>query len=303
MKNSVKKGLLTVFGALTLVALAGCSNDKAVVKMKGGSISQTQYYNKMKTSSAGKSTLQSMIIEKALDNQYGDKVKQSKVTAQFNKIKKTYGSSLTSLLAQQSMTQADLKQNIKINLLSEAALKANKKITKAELNKQWKSYEPKVQVQHILVNTKAEAEAIIKQLNSGSNFSKLAKQKSTDNGSKANGGKISAFDSTDTRLDSTFKKAAFKLKTGEYTKTPVKTQYGYHIIRMIKNPGKGTLSEHKKTLEAQIYSNWLQDTTVMQKVLAKVLKKANVQIKDKDLQNVLSSYLGTSSSSSSSSSK
>ena len=48
-------------------------------------------------------------------------------------------------------------------------------------------------------------------------------------------------------LDSSFKTAAFKLKTGEITTTPVKTQYGYHVIKMIKHPAKGTL---KRTQEA-----------------------------------------------------
>lgn len=57
----------------------------------------------------------------------------------------------------------------------------------------------------------------------------------------------------------------------------------------------------KKAVSDQIYTTWESDTTVMNKVIAKVLKKANVQIKDSDLKNVLSTYLGTSSSSSTSS--
>src|SRR5699024_11657387 len=81
-------------------------------------------------------------------------------------------------------------------------------------------------------------------------------------------GKLSAFDSTDTSLDSTFKKAAFKLKTGEYTATPVKTQYGYHVILMLKNPGKGTRSEERRvgkecrSREGRVEGKEIDSTTV-----------------------------------------
>lgn len=57
---------------------------------------------------------------------------------------------------------------------------------------------------------------------------------------KNDGGKLAAFDNTDTSLDSTFKKAAFGLKQGSFSTTePVKTEYGYKAIYSIKNPGKG----------------------------------------------------------------
>ena len=167
------------------------------------------------------------------------------------------------------------------------------------MKKQWASYEPKVTVAHILVEKKATAEDIIKQLDDGGDFTKLAKKYSTDTATKSDGGKLTAFDNTDTSLDSTFKAAAFKLAQGKYTETPVKTSYGYHIIKMIKNPGKGKMADHTKDLKEQIYTTWLSDSTVMQQILAKVIKKANVDIKDKDLQNVLSTYVSSSSSSSS----
>ncbi|MGV7406295.1 peptidylprolyl isomerase, partial [Mycobacterium kansasii] len=91
--------------------------------------------------------------------------------------------------------------------------------------------------------------------------------------------------------DSDFKTAAFKLKNGEYTTTPVKTQSGYEIIKMIKHPSKGKFSDHKKEIDEQIYQSMEQDTTTMQSVIRTVLKKSDISIKDKDLSNVLSSYM------------
>jgi len=69
---------------------------------------------------------------------------------------------------------------------------------------------------------------------------------------------------------------------------------------MIKNPGKGKMSDHTPDLKKQIYDNHMSESTVEHNVVAKHLKSGNVSIKDKDLKDILSSYLSTSSSSSSS---
>lgn len=299
-----KKWLLSIVGVLLAVTLAGCGN-KTVATTSGGNVTQDDYYNEMKKSSSGKQVLQQLILNKVLEKEYGDKVSKAKVNKQYNSYKSQYGSSFSSVLSQNDMTASSFKQNLRSNLLLEQAVKDNVKISNADLKKQWKSYEPKVTVQHILVAKKDTAETIISELkkdNSAANFKKLAEKYSTDTSTKSDAGKLPAFDSTDTSLDSTFKKAAFKLKTNDYTTTPVKTQYGYHVIRMIKNPGKGTMKSHEATLKAQIYAADMQDSTVLHNVIVKVLKKGNVQIKDNDLKDVLSGYTKTTKASSSSAS-
>ena len=198
------------------------------------------------------------------------------------------------------MTKSSFKQEIRSNLLLKEAVKDNTKITDKQLKAQWKEYEPKVTVAHILVSKKSTAEDIINKLKedgSYANFKKLAKKYSTDSSTKNDGGKLAAFNNTDTSLDSTFKKAAFGLKQGSFTTEPVKTEYGYHVIYSIKNPGKGKMSDHTSELKSQIIDSKMSDSTTLQTVVSKVLKKGNVSIKDKDLQNILSSYLGSSSSS------
>ncbi|UTC06933.1 peptidylprolyl isomerase [Latilactobacillus curvatus] len=300
----MKKWLLAAASLLMVVSLAGCGS-KTIASLKGGKITQDEYYKEIKETSAGKQQLQQMILQKALENQYGSKAIDKKVKKTYDGYKKQYGSSFNSMLAQSSMTPTSFKNSIKTQYLTQAALKDNKKVTNADLKKQWKSYEPKVQVQHILVEKKETAQEVIDALakdNSTKNFNELAKKYSTDTGTKKDGGKLPVFDSTDTSLDSTFKTAAFKLKTNEYTTTPVKTTYGYHVIRMIKNPGKGKMADHKKELTDIVYASWLKDQTVMNKVITKVLKNANVSIKDKDLSDILSSY-GVNSKASKSSSK
>jgi peptidyl-prolyl cis-trans isomerase C len=86
-----------------------------------------------------------------------------------------------------------------------------------------------VRARHILVKTKAEAEAIIKKLKAGTPFEKLAKEKSTDS-TAASGGDLGYFGRT--QMVAPFANAAFKLKPGEITDTPVETQYGWHVIKV-----------------------------------------------------------------------
>ena len=59
----------------------------------------------------------------------------------------------------------------------------------------------------------------------------------------------------------------------------------------------GKMSDHTAELKKQIIASEMNDTTTLQSVISKVLKKGNVSIKDNDLKNVLSDYTSSSSSS------
>ena len=294
-KNWKKLATVVAFAGIALSATACSAGNKTVVNYKGGKITQQQYYDKMKKSQAGQSLLANMIVNDALEEQYGKYVTNKEVDKEFNATKKQYGSSFSTILQQQGLTTSTYKESIKTNLLMQQALRHIKKITPAQEKKAWKNYQPKVTVQHILVAKESTANDVISQLKKGASFKSLAKKYSTDTATKNDAGKLPAFDSTDTTLDSTFKTAAFKLKTGEYTTTPVKTQYGYHVIKMIKHPAKGSFKDHKKAIDNQIYAKMAQDQSVMQSVLATVLKRADVSIKDNDLKDVLTKYVTSSS--------
>jgi peptidyl-prolyl cis-trans isomerase C len=90
---------------------------------------------------------------------------------------------------------------------------------------------PKEQVsaRHILVEKEDQAKAIIKELDKGADFAKLAKEKSTDPAA-AQGGDLGFFSREE--MVPEFSDAAFKLKKGEYTKQPVKSQFGWHVIKV-----------------------------------------------------------------------
>ncbi len=83
---------------------------------------------------------------------------------------------------------------------------------------------------HILVDKEEDAKALIAQLKAGAKFEDLAKKNSKDTGSGENGGDLD-FAKPDSYV-AEFGQAMVKLKKGEMTETPVKTQFGYHIIRL-----------------------------------------------------------------------
>ncbi|CAM5609263.1 peptidyl-prolyl cis-trans isomerase C [Aquamicrobium terrae] len=87
-----------------------------------------------------------------------------------------------------------------------------------------------VHARHILVKTKEEAEAIIKQLDGGADFQKLANEHTSDPSGKTNGGDLGYFGPG--QMVPEFEKAAFALEPGAYTKEPVQTQFGWHIIKV-----------------------------------------------------------------------
>ena len=88
--------------------------------------------------------------------------------------------------------------------------------------------EEEVRARHILVPTEEEAKAILVQLKNGADFAALAKEKSKDPGA-AEGGDLGYF--TKDQMVPEFAEAAFKLQKGQISE-PVKTQFGWHIIKV-----------------------------------------------------------------------
>ncbi|HEY2891079.1 MAG TPA: peptidylprolyl isomerase, partial [Dongiaceae bacterium] len=143
------------------------------------------------------------------------------------------------------------------------------KITDDELKKRYEAEVTKVppteelRASHILVKSEAEAKDIIKQLQGGADFAKLAKDKSTDTGSGAAGGDLGYFAEGD--MVPEFYAAAAKLKKGEYSKDPVKSQYGWHVIlltdKRTKEPPKfeEVKDQIKDEITQELVAAWLAD--------------------------------------------
>lgn len=140
-----------------------------------------------------------------------------------------------------------------------------------------------VQVSHILIKVddstddataKAKASSLIKELDGGADFAALAKGNSDDTGTAINGGSVSGFFGADsTSLVAEFVAAAVKLNVGEYTKEPVKTEYGYHIIKATSV--KSSFDDLKEAVRDSLYGE--AKTTAYQGYLDALTEKADIQ--------------------------
>ena len=106
---------------------------------------------------------------------------------------------------------------------------------KARYDEQYagKPGEPEVHARHILVADEATAKKIIADLKKGADFAALSKQYSKDPSAAQQGGDLGFFKKTD--MVPEFADAAFALKDNEITPTPVKTQFGYHVIQTLEH--------------------------------------------------------------------
>ena len=126
------------------------------------------------------------------------------------------------------------RQSILIGLLS-VDLDKMTKVTDADVQKEYDKFKAQAtgteyKARHILVEKEDEAKALIAQLKAGAKFDELAKKNSKDPGSAPNGGDLD-FAGPGSYVPE-FSAAMVALKKGEYTETPVKTQFGYHIIKL-----------------------------------------------------------------------
>lgn len=131
---------------------------------------------------------------------------------------------------------------------------------------------------------KKEAENIIKKLDKGEKFEDLAKKYSDDEGTKEDGGLLENFSKDSVVTE--FWDASVKLKDGEYTKEPVKSEYGYHIILRVSQKAKPKLKEVKDTIEETLVANKLSaDTTLKTTTWVNIRKKYNLNIEDSEIKD------------------
>ncbi|OBZ14506.1 peptidylprolyl isomerase [Bacillus sp. FJAT-27264] len=258
-------------------------DNTAVATVNGENITKSQLYDKM-VEAGGPSTLQSLITT-TLVSQEAKKanitVTDADIAEELTDLKAQFGGeeAFNSALAQSGMTLDDLKKQMPLQVELRKILEPQVKITDDEIKKYYDenkahfNTEEEVRASHILVKTKEEADAVLKELKDGKDFATVAKEKSTDTGSKDHGGDLNFFKRGD--MVPEFADVAFKLKVGE-TSGAVKSQYGYHIIKVTdrKEAKNYTLDEKKdeirKTLVSQkiseLSSTWLQEQTEKAKI-------------------------------------
>ncbi|HDR4238920.1 TPA: peptidylprolyl isomerase PrsA [Bacillus anthracis] len=273
----MKKAMLAL-AATSVIALSACgtsSSDK-IVTSKAGDITKDEFYERMKTQ-AGKQVLNNMVMEKVLIKNY--KVEDKEVDKKYDEMKKQYGDQFDTLLKQQGIKEETLKTGVRAQLAQEKAIE--KTITDKELKD---NYKPEIKASHILVKDEATAKKVKEELGQGKSFEELAKQYSEDTGSKEKGGDLGFFGAG--KMVKEFEDAAYKLKKDEVSE-PVKSQFGYHIIKVtdIKEPEK-SFEQSKADIKKELVAKKSQDGEFMNDLMMKEIKKADVKVDDKDLKDL-----------------
>lgn len=212
----------------------------------------------------GEGTLDEMINERLIRQaakKAAIRVTPEAIDSEITHLERQIGPSFDSVLAQYGMTQEDLRENIELKLLAYEISIKDLCIQERELLTFFIEHKPDydqpemVLASHILVYTEEEAVAIKRQLDRGASFAKLAKEWSLDPMSAEEGGSLGWFPRG--RMVEEFETAAFGLSPGE-TSGPVRTDYGYHIIRLIdrKEAHEATFEEVRDEVERDIKAQY-----------------------------------------------
>lgn len=260
-----------------------------LVTTKYGSISQAAYYQKIKATPEAQNVLRAVTLEQILVAKYGHKVTEKMVDASYKNSRAMYNATdWKKALQQGGYTPASYKAQIKRNLIERVAIEANVKITDADLQKQFKNYYPNVTVADIMVGDKQAATKVIQQLKAGKSFAQVLAANSLDTRTNGNHGIMPVFNSASVNVDPAIKKVAFTLKNNQISSKPIKGSDGYYVIKMISNPGKGSMSQYKGILTTEIINDYVSGANGRSAlpIYQRLYGQSKVVVKDKALTSV-----------------
>ena len=310
MKKKLMAGAITLLSVATLAACSNSSEGTDLISMKGDVITEHQFFEEVKNNATAQQVLLNMTIQKVFEKQYGSEVSDKEVEDAVAEEQKKYGDSYQTILARSGMTAESRKAQIRTSKLVEYAVKkaAEAELTDENYKKAFEEYTPEVTAQIIKLDSEDKAKEILtKAKESGADFAQLAKDNSTDEKTKENGGEIT-FDSASTELPDVVKKAAFALDVNgisDVITAPGTQAYtsSFYIVKLTKKSEKSSnLDDYKEKLKTIILTQKQNDATFVQGVISKELQDANIKVKDQAFQNIFTQYINGETTSDSSSS-
>ena len=296
--------------------VTGCGNNaelkdnNTVVKTDEGKITADKLYESLRDK-YGISILVDMIDHQLFDEKYKtDETEEETINSQIEQMKSQYNNdeeafkaAITQYLGVEDEDELRdmLSLEYKRNLAIEEYVKNS--ITDDEIQKY---YDDEVigdiKVRHILIKpdtnddmsteekteaedkAKKEAEDLIKKLDDGADFKELAKEYSDDTGSASDGGLIDYFNKDD-NMDEAFLNASIDLEEGKYTKEPVKSSFGYHIILKLDQKKKPKLNKVKDEIRKTLADNKLnEDAALRYNALIEIREEAGIKFNDDSLK-------------------
>ena len=318
MKNKLLLGAIATLG---LLSLTGCGksaevDSKNILEMDEVKISAQEFFDDIKEEHIR--DLIDKMDHQLLDKEYKETDEEDTyVEEQINTLKTTYANgddkTFESILPTYFGVDSvkELEANIRIEYKREQAVNdyIEKNISDKEVENYYNTYTTgDVTASHILIKSdakstdsaekqkeaeekaKKEAEKIIKELDDGADFAELAKKYSDDKSTAENGGSLGTF-SPDKMVEQ-FAAAVKELKVNEYTKKPVKTTYGYHIILKTGEEDKPELKDVEKDIREKIRKQKLEsDQTLYYKSLKEFRESKGLKFGDSTMKKAYDDYM------------
>lgn len=259
-----------------ILVSCGKSNGEVVARVNNEVITKDELYDYL-VKENGQTAINALVANKIIDleaKKQNVKVTDEEVEKEIDKIAEQYGGRETfeQFLGMYGTSLDDIKENVKVNIKIEKLLGSDVKITEDEMktyfeeNKESFDEKEQVKASHILVDSEDKAREVKEKLDAGEDFAELAKEYSTDTSNKDQGGDLGFF--ARGAMVKEFEDAAFSMEIGQIS-DPVKTDYGYHIIKVEdKKPAKeATYEECKDEIKEilfdeklpAVYQTWIQE--------------------------------------------
>jgi foldase protein PrsA len=278
-------GAATVLLAASLAACSGGGGNVATVN--GTPISKADFDAKLEASPTAVSTLQNMVRE-ILINQYAKNnnivITDADIQKREDEIKANFpNGSWDQMLKSRGMTEQDVHDLLKQQLIIDAAVGKQVKVTDAQIkdyfNKNHASFDQPAQAKarHILVADKATADKVEADLKAGKSFADEAEKYSIDPGSKDKGGELGNF--RHGQMVPAFDQVAFSIPVGVISQ-PVHSTFGWHIIQVeARTPEvKATLANTHDRIADLLRQQ--QESPLIQPFLTDLQTKANIVVTD-----------------------
>lgn len=320
----MKKKILIISLCSILLICSGCKSKvelkdgkEVIAKVKGKDITAEELFDKLKEN-YGSTVLINMIDEYIVNKEIKDDSEAIEYAkAQVESMKSQYkqaGYDWNTVLTQYGYSSDkdlinDYANDRKKTLVAKEYIK--KEITDDEINEYYeKEIYGDYTVKHILISpevkddmsdeekeeaekkAKEKAEEVIKKLDNGEKWKDLVKEYSSDTASVEKEGLIENFTKGDV-VDEFFN-ATLKLKDNEYTKEPVQSTYGYHVILKISNTKKPSLNKSKTKILNAISENKLNnDKNLFNNTWKKIRESYNLDIADSTISKGYKKSLAT----------
>lgn len=304
----------------SLILVCGCGTShlkdgkESVVKFDEGGISAEDLYEKLKNK-YGANEIVDLIDTELLSREYKEtNDEKTYITQMILGMKEQYKDDFDSTIKSYYNVdnEDDLKEIIRLSYRRNLWLEdySKKQVNDTQINDYYEnSLIGDIEASHILIEPKVssnasddekkkaedealeKAKSVIDRLNNGEKFEDLAKELSDDTYNKDDGGKLDKFNER-TNFDKNFLDAAIKLEVGKYSSTPVKSQYGYHIIYKTSQDEKPKLEDAKEDIISAIAKDLISQDGFMAKSLLGLREKYGIKITDSDIEKAYNSLYG-----------